>query len=206
MSVYTDVPEATADPIKVAGRIKRLFCKRKRERHGRYTLPERFNVDEFWEAAAAQCIRLQVSPATYIEAAFKFCRVPGGPFPQHLGKQAIVGWVDHYRKTLGDPVEAFRAELEAFKRNVEWVYQTSNQRITPMMFLTETQFNQDINPCVALAYCPAPPVIRLYGADALDAFESDPVLEEVFSKLHISTPWIQTVKANRDEYRLSSRT
>ena len=84
-----------------ANTLRQIFRNRKSTQIGRrYTLLDRYDNPEFWEGAAQACSELSASPTDYIEAAFKYVKVPGGPFPQQLVGQAARGWYKRYAEQL----------------------------------------------------------------------------------------------------------
>ena len=73
--------------------LRKKFAEAKTEQMGRrYTPAERFRNMSIWYGVARKCLELHADPDDFIEAAFLFCSVPGGPFPQNLASRAMDRW------------------------------------------------------------------------------------------------------------------
>lgn len=73
---------------RLAIEIKKVFIKKKTEEAGRpYKLAPRFNQWETWKKIAENCEKLKVTPEQFVEAAFQYNNVPGGPFPNTLASE-----------------------------------------------------------------------------------------------------------------------
>lgn len=82
----------------IANALKKGFAERKTEQQGRkYRPAERFQNMHIWYGAARKCVELVADPDDFLDAAFTYCSIPGGPFPQNLATRAMDRW---YREML----------------------------------------------------------------------------------------------------------
>lgn len=103
-----------ADPDYVARELQRLFYQEKRSQFKkRYTPAPRFTRHEFWLTAAEYCIGERADPYDFVRAAFQYCSVPGGPFPQMMASRASVRWYREMKQLMVNlPVFEGTTELE----------------------------------------------------------------------------------------------
>jgi hypothetical protein len=81
------------DTENLAPIIKRHFYEFKREQLSKpYSPGEKFRRHEIWSAAAEKCVQLQADPYNFVRAAFRYNRVPGGPFPNQLSGAVMTKW------------------------------------------------------------------------------------------------------------------
>ena len=119
----TENTEIVADLHNVAGRIRQLFIENKRKDSEKAYHPHpRFDRNEIWMAAAENCIECKADPYSFVRAAFRYCSIPGGPFPNNMCGKAAVKWFEAY-KHLNSQVmktgetDVFKAEVRAIIRS-----------------------------------------------------------------------------------------
>lgn len=93
-----DVDEKYRDAV--AREIKKFYGERKSAVLGREWRPnERHRMFENWQRAADQAIRLEAPADAYVYAAFRYCKMSTGPFPNNLaGKSAETWWHNYCRE------------------------------------------------------------------------------------------------------------
>jgi hypothetical protein len=70
-----------------------FFSLKSQQLKGRQYRPDkRHDNRDVWMRAGRKCVEAGKSPEFFVNAAFSFCRTPGGPFPTHLGGDAIMRW------------------------------------------------------------------------------------------------------------------
>lgn len=81
------------DVENMAVALRLCYCRRKAQQLGRaYSPHPRFKSSQLWLTAATLCTELEADPEAFVEAAFRYNTVPGGPFPQQIGSKAAVRW------------------------------------------------------------------------------------------------------------------
>ena len=127
--------EATAELI------KKHFNQLKSEQIGKkYNPHARFRKYELWIAAAEVCNDLEAGPYDFVRAAFLYCNIPGGPYPQNLCTNAVRIWYSEYKKlapqTDGMAVgDIYKVEIGTLVRNA---YRMLNMaKRTPRDFLLD---------------------------------------------------------------------
>ena len=77
----------------VANALKKGYAERRTEQQGRkYRPADRFLNMHIWYGAARKCAELAADPDDFLDAAFNYCSIPGGPFPQNLATRAMDRW------------------------------------------------------------------------------------------------------------------
>lgn len=73
--------------------IRSEFKRHKQEITGRKYNPNvRHDNESSWRAAAENCVQLNADPYRFVEACFKQCRSPAGPFANQLGGPGAKNW------------------------------------------------------------------------------------------------------------------
>lgn len=91
-------PELT----KMATRLRTLFTKRKRNQFPNFRLNARQRKAEFWEKSALACYEMGADARDWIEAAFLYNTVNGGPYAQTLHGPAMRRWYREYIQKTPD--------------------------------------------------------------------------------------------------------
>jgi hypothetical protein len=104
----------------LAVELQDLFATGKREQSGQPYRPHaRFRNPQIWRAAAELCASVQADPFSFVRAAFLYCSIPGGPFPQNMATKAAVRWYEEYQKlqVKGQGGDPFAAEVSSLIRH-----------------------------------------------------------------------------------------
>lgn len=97
-------PEHKLDPDldALANDLRKMFVAAKSDQLGKsYKMHDRFRNIALWYAVAQKCKDLNADPQDFIEAAFNYCSVAGGPFPQNLATRAMDRWYKALTKVVG---------------------------------------------------------------------------------------------------------
>jgi len=88
----------------VAIEIRKQFRAAKAQQAGRpYRPGARWDTEELWHRAAEACIAAKADPASWVQSAFLYNKVPGGPFPNQLSGRAAANWYQQAKTViLGD--------------------------------------------------------------------------------------------------------
>ena len=90
-----EVDEKMRDAI--AREMRKAYAERKSRLLGRKWKPNaRHQSFAHWQRAADQALRLDAPAEAYIYAAFAYCKMSTGPFPNNLAGPAAVGWWSEY--------------------------------------------------------------------------------------------------------------
>jgi len=96
----------------VAREIRKAYAERKERLIGRPWKPNaRHKSFSLWQKAADQALELDAPPETYVHAAFQYCKMTTGPFPNNLGGPAAAGWWKQWLQMNPN----FQKELEDLK-------------------------------------------------------------------------------------------
>lgn len=84
----------------VIRRLKTQYMAKKRQQIPGYRMSPRDRAVELWVKIAQRVQELNAHPDDWIEAAFLYNRVPGGPFVNALYGKAAEGWYKAYAEVL----------------------------------------------------------------------------------------------------------
>lgn len=77
----------------VAMEIRKQFRAAKTQQTGKpYRPASRWDTEDLWHRAAEACVTAKADPASWVQAAFLYNKVPGGPFPNQLAGKAAANW------------------------------------------------------------------------------------------------------------------
>ena len=87
----------------LANALRKKFAEAKTSQMGRrYSPAKRFQSIAIWYGVARKCLALNADPDDFIEAAFLYCSIPGGPYPQNLASRAMDRWYGEMLSLVGD--------------------------------------------------------------------------------------------------------
>ena len=97
--------------------IKYLFKKRKSEQCGRpYKMGPRFRKTEIWDKIAKACMDENAYPDLWVECAFVYNKLSGGPWPTNLGTEKMK---ENYRNFIEESdVVKNNEEAEQYMENL----------------------------------------------------------------------------------------
>ncbi len=78
----------------LAKELRSIFARKKKERDGKYNPMERNKSMEVWLKVAVNCKQANADPEAFIQAAFDYNTVAGGPFPNMLWGSQAVRWYE----------------------------------------------------------------------------------------------------------------
>lgn len=85
-----------------ARQLKREFNQAKTVQRGRpYQPAERWRNMDLWLSIADNCLQVRADPVTFVQAAFTYNQVPGGPFPNQLQGPAARKWYEQMANATG---------------------------------------------------------------------------------------------------------
>lgn len=159
-------PELT----KMATRMRTLFTNRKRNQFPNFRLNERQRKVEFWEKSALACYEAGADPRDWIEAAFIYNTVGGGPYAQTLHGPAMRRWYNEYMQKTpdGEAVGDVKSRVKFdFEILADCVLRNNAKPINEQQTLEQLlidQFNK-IAPYVAVVVLPKSHAVRLKYLD-----------------------------------------
>ena len=159
-------PEVT----KMATRMRTLFSKRKRLNFPNFRLNERQRKAEFWEKSALACYEAGADPRDWIEAAFMYNTVSGGPYGQCLHGNAMHKWYAAYIKknSLGQSVGSITSRVKFdFEVLAECVERNNSKAIEEQQTLEQILVDPftKIAPYVAVVVLPKSYAVRIKFLD-----------------------------------------
>ena len=85
----------------LADRLKDSFFRRKSAKRGKpYKPHNNFSKKDVWLKVAGNCKELEANAEDFLDAAFKYASIEGGPFPNQLVGKAMKSWYAEHAKTL----------------------------------------------------------------------------------------------------------
>lgn len=191
-----------ADVANVAEKLKRLFAEAKTEKEGRrYNPHARFKKPEIWRAAAEKCIGIGADPYSFVRAAFLYCTVPGGPFPQNMCTAAATRWYHEYQKSIcGDHPEGdvYQAEIKGLISQSLVQGMQSGRRLRD--FLLDDSFPplDSVPAFVRVVLLPRDEMVfQKFGKMAYQEVMGNQRLLDVLRNLGHSLDFVERVKATR---------
>ncbi len=192
--------EPTADRDAAAELLKRYFNAAKSEQRGQaYRPAARYRTYELWAAIADLCIELKADPYDFVRAAFLYCAVPGGPFPQNLAANCARRWYEQYRqasvKNGKVPDKIFKAEISSMITSLGQQMMRSGKR--PRDFLLDTYLvREDAAPAFArvLLLPKDPAIMAKFGKKARSEIIGNQKLLSILKELNLNLDWLETVK------------
>lgn len=97
-------PQIQLDPDLdgLANALRKKYAEAKTAQMGRrYSPAARFKSIAIWYGVARKCLELTADPDDFIEAAFLYCSIPGGPYPQNLASRAMDRWYGEMLSLVG---------------------------------------------------------------------------------------------------------
>lgn len=115
----SDIPKSRLRAV--ASVLKIAYEREKRLRIGsaKFYFSKKHDKSEHWNKVAANCIRLNADPDTYMRAAFTKCTMQFGPYPNALAGVAATGWYNSYVRSIGTKAEDIRQPHENLVDAVE---------------------------------------------------------------------------------------
>ncbi len=187
--------DATADTL------RGYFIDAKSAKSGkRHQLHARFRRPEIWLAAAELCNSLNALPYDFIKAAFMFCTVPGGPFPQSLAGGAARKWYLQYQAMGTEPGkpppdDIYKAEISRLIRDIGSMMMNSGKR--PMEFLLD-DYMLPIHTAPAfvrvILLSKSPDILRKFGKKARSEIIGNQRLLTMLTELQMDLTWLEKLK------------
>jgi hypothetical protein len=181
----------------LANTIQQSYCNRKSVQDGRrIPLVTRFKNPGIWLKAAGICADLKGDPQGFVEAAFQYNKVPGGPFPQQLCGQAIRRWYANYAKAAGIREDGTTQDiLEAevardINATLRWCLSTGDFMGT----MRNTHF-WHLPAYVRCVLCPKDTVvINTFGREATGQIQANPKLMQILTDQNYSLAFMEKFK------------
>ena len=188
------------DESLVANELQSLFGTMKCEQQGRpYRPAERFRRPEMWIAIARKCIELQASPYDFLTAAFRYCAVPGGPFPHQLATNAAATWYGLHKQVYGHTssnATLFTQEIHGLIHNAaaNLISMAHGQNTTlKTILLDENMLPDYVAPAfVRVLLMPWDPAVReAFGRRGRLEILSNPRLLKTLKELRFDLSWME---------------
>ena len=91
----------------VAREIRRYYLERKNSIYNnKFKLSPKHSEFVHWQRAAVVCMELNAVPEVFVDAAFKYCNITTGPFPNAMYGQCARKWYAAYMAGRKDLVQA----------------------------------------------------------------------------------------------------
>jgi hypothetical protein len=195
MNEVSAAVEATAELI------KGHFARMKADQQGKpYRPHERFRKYELWVAAAEMCNELKADPFDFVRAAFTYCTVPGGPFPQMLCGNAARHWYKDHQRALSEvgkapPTELYKTEIVRMFREVGRLMVISKQRPSDFL-LDDCMLPLHVAPafCRVLILPKDTAVMKTFGKKARSEIIGNQKLLSVLGELGMDLSWLERLK------------
>lgn len=192
------------DIERTAEELRKQFVAFKREQLGKkYTLHPRFRALELWIAAAEHCQFVQADPYDFVRAAFLYCPVTGGPFPQQLATQAGVKWYKQYAQLVTDrsgkrPASILKEELLRLLQEIgRQMCNNIREGKSPRQFLLDT-YNLPLYAAPAFARVlllpKDPDIIKEFGKKARSEIMSNPKLLALLQEMRMDMSWLEYMR------------
>jgi hypothetical protein len=192
--------ELDPDLDSLANRLKKAFAESKTEQHGKkYKPADRFKNMAVWYGVARKCLELNADPEDFIEAAFMYCSVPGGPFPQNLASRAMDRWYGEMTKSTGGDLKP--GETVYSRRLGRLITDTmvSAMRLSKLHHKRLQEILLD-DSLLTLDLCPAhirvlllskdPAIVAKWGAKARSEIMSNPRLLKTLTGSTFDLTWL----------------
>jgi hypothetical protein len=194
------MPEYMAEQGVVAELLKKYFNAAKSEQQGKPYRPHpRYRRIEIWLAAADIAIEMKADPYDFIKAAFLFCTVPGGPYPQNLAANCARRWYSIYRQSAVKngkfPDSIFKDEITNTIQALARQMMTSGKR--PRDFLLDTFLTkEDVAPAFTrvLLLSKDPDILAKFGRKARSEIVGNQKLLTILQELKMDLSWLDRVK------------
>jgi len=96
----------------VAVEIRKQFRAAKTHQNGKpYRPASRWDSEDLWHRAAESCIASNADPASWVQSAFLYNKVPGGPFPNQLSGKAAAHWYEQAKVAVLGEVTTAQVDL-----------------------------------------------------------------------------------------------
>lgn len=199
MPIQTEI-QLDPDLDGIATKLRKAFAAAKTDQMGSsYKPAERFRKIELWYAVAKKCRELNADPEDLIEAAFRFCSIPGGPFPQNLPTGAMNRWYAEFLRVSGGQPKA--GQTVAQQRLASLIQeslittmrlaQANNKRIRDIL-LDENLMRLDICPAyVRVLLLPKDQgVVEKWGQKARTDIRTNPRLMQALEASTFDLSWM----------------
>lgn len=186
----------------LANRLKKAFAEAKTEQQGKkYRPAERFKSMHVWYGVARKCLALNADPDDFIQAAFDYCSVPGGPYPQNLASRAMDRWYAEFARPLGG-AETLKPGESLYGRRLASVIQSNftsvlrlshaNKKRIRDILLDDSVLPTDLCPSfIRVLLLPKDPdVVAKWGAKARSEIMSNPRLLKTLSGSTFDLTWL----------------
>jgi hypothetical protein len=98
----------------VAREIRKYYLERKQVLFKqKFKLSEKHSDFFHWQRAAEVCIELNATPEVYVDAAFSYCQMPTGPYPNAMYGVAARKWYAAYNNGRTDLLQSRQKSEEA---------------------------------------------------------------------------------------------
>lgn len=184
----------------LANQLRKAFAEAKTQQNGsKYRPVDRFRKIELWYAVARKCQELKADPADFIEAAFTFCSVPGGPYPQNLPTRAMDRWYSEFLRVHGgkpkegQSVVAYRLGntiRDCFSMALQ-MSKANNKRIRDIL-LDDTSLRLDLCPAyIRVLLLPKDQgIVAKWGQKARSEVLTNPRLMETLKASDFDLSWL----------------
>ena len=186
----------------LANRLKKAFAEAKTEQQGKkYKAADRFKAMHVWYGVARKCLELNADPEDFIEAAFAYCSVPGGPYPQNLASRAMDRWYGEALKVNGGNTTLGPGET-LYGRRLAGIIQTNfmaamrlssaNHKRIRDILLDDLMLPLDLCPSyVRVLLLPKDPaIVARWGAKARSEIMSNPRLLKTLTGSTFDLTWL----------------
>lgn len=195
--------ELDPDLDSLANRLKKAFAEAKTEQQGKkYKPAERFKNMAVWYGVARKCLDLEADPDDFIEAAFLYCSVPGGPFPQNLASRAMDRWYGEALKISSANTEPLKPGETLYSRKVAATISSglsmalrlskANNRRLRDILLDDFMLSLDLCPAYirVLLLSKDPAIADKWGAKARSEIMSNPRLLKTLNGSTFDLTWL----------------
>lgn len=184
----------------LANKLRKAFAEAKTAQQGsKYKPVDRFRKIELWYAVARKCQALKADPDDFIEAAFTFCSVPGGPYPQNLPTRAMDRWYAEFLRVHGgqpkegQSIVAYRLgnTLQECLGTAMRIARANNKRIRDIL-LDETSLRLDLCPAyIRVLLLPKDQgIVAKWGAKARSEVATNPRLMQTLQASDFDLSWL----------------
>lgn len=178
------------DVESVANEIRLAFFELKRKQQNKpYRPSSRHDKWEFWMKAARKCIEHNADPNHWVEAAFRYNKISGGPYPHTIGGRQAVRWYDEFRRNhilseeySDDPVEQYVKSLFELAQML-FYHRTGSMEVSDNIETLKNPFVK-IDPWVRVLMAPFnEEVVNLYGDAGWVDLKSSPHIYNALKNL-----------------------
>jgi hypothetical protein len=184
----------------LANQLKSFFAEAKTEQHQKkYRPAPRFNNMAIWYGVARKCLALNADPLDFIEAAFMYCSVPGGPYPQNLASRAMDRWYGELTRVTGGELKP--GETIAGRRlnrlmtdtmvNAQRLSRVHGKRLSEIL-LDDFPLALDLHPAYirVLLLSKDPAIMDRWGAKARSEIRCNPRLLKALTNSTFDLSWL----------------